>query len=144
MGAMRGRLRVLLVEDNGARESDLRAWLPDDIHLVWAKSAGQAIGVLKRDRGRVYAGILLDHDLQMQRRIGNDRTLTGQDVVRAIIDAVDTCVPILVHSMNRGGAPRMVEPLEGAGFVVTRRPWHAMTREILEGWLEEVREATED
>ena len=61
---------------------------------------GRALGILRRDPGRVYAGIVLDHDLQGQIASEADRFLTGQDVVRAILRYVSPDVPVLVHSMN--------------------------------------------
>ena len=113
-------LRLLLVEDSAIREERIRQWLPPDVHMVWAKSAGAALGVLARDRGRTYAGLLLDHDLQQQIRGGADGDLTGQDVVLRVIEVIDKDVPILVHSMNDAGGPAMAGQLEHAGFAVTR------------------------
>jgi len=37
-------LRLLLIEDNGARISQFREWLPENVVLVVAASAGRAIG----------------------------------------------------------------------------------------------------
>ena len=132
-------LRLLLVEDNKAREEQFRLWLPSDVTMVWAKCAGSAIGVLERDRGRVYAGLMLDHDLQMQRQ---DK-FTGLHVAKKVVEVIERDVPILVHSMNDRGGPEMVKTLDGAGFDVTRWPWAEMRREKFAAWLEEVREEFE-
>lgn len=45
--------RLLLIEDNVGRVQDFRAWLPPWARLVWAQSAGQALGLIRRDRGHV-------------------------------------------------------------------------------------------
>lgn len=55
--------RTLIVEDDPERANILQDWLPDNVRPVVVTSAGKAMGVLARDRGNVYAGILLDHDL---------------------------------------------------------------------------------
>ena len=56
-------IRVLLVEDDQGRVEWFRAWLPKDIRLVHARSAGLALGIIQRDCHDI-AGIMLDHDLQ--------------------------------------------------------------------------------
>ncbi len=136
-------LRVLVVEDTDARVDTFRSWLPTDIRLVHARSAGAAIGILRRDDGRTYAGIMLDHDLQEQAVTRMEEHLSGKDVVRAIIRGVHRDVPVLVHSMNSSGGPAMVDLLRGAHFEVTRIPMASMTRERLLDWLEDVRNMVE-
>lgn len=135
------RLILLVVEDNAARVEQLSAWLPQDFRLLHAPSAGQAIGILNRDRGRAFAGVLLDHDLGDQARTQVDALLSGRDVVQAVIDALDTDTPMLVHSMNTTRAPTMVERLQGAGFWVERIPFANLNRERFCGWLADVRDA---
>ena len=101
------------------------------------------MGILQRDRGRVYAGILLDHDLQEQTITQTDRLISGSDIVKVIFRNISKDVPILVHSMNISRAPIMAERLESAGFNVTRIPMEMLTeRDFLE-WLEEVRDLWE-
>lgn len=78
-------LRILIVEDDPDRARRLQSWLPEGVRTVVVASAGRALGVLHRDRGSVYAGILLDHDLQEQAATDSDRHLSGSDVVDAII-----------------------------------------------------------
>ena len=130
--------RVLLVEDDPERERLLRSWLPPGVRVVVARSAGQALGILERDRGDVYGAILLDHDLTERTVTERDRSLSGSDVVGAVVAHVDRTVPVLVHSMNPREAPGMVERLERAGFDVTRRPMAQLTREWLVHWIGEV------
>ena len=136
-------LRILIVEDDPRREQRLRAWLPPDVTPVVAPTAGTAIGILRHDRGRVYAGILLDHDLQDRRRTESDKWLSGQDVVEAIVHYVDRHVPILVHSVNAVGRQAMATRLRRAGFEVVVKPMTELTAADLDTWLGEVREAAE-
>jgi hypothetical protein len=70
------------------------------------------IGIRQRDRGRVYAGILVDHDFQEQRITQIDQILSGSDLIRVIVRNISRRVKILVHSMNISRAPLMVETLE--------------------------------
>jgi len=131
--------RLLMVEDDPERVEVIRAWLPQDFRLVVAASAGRARGVLRRDRGRVYAGIMLDLDLQLRAVHESEQFMSGRDVALDIRHNIDRSVPILVHSLNpRAGS--VVEQLEGAGFAVTRIPMEQFTREQFQEWLAEVRD----
>jgi CheY-like chemotaxis protein len=134
------RLRILLIEDDVRRVERFQAWLPKDVIVVVARSAGPAIGILERDRGAVYSGILLDHDLQERAIAGVDSHLSGSDVARAIVQYVDPGAPILVHSMNPQRAPLMAKRLDDAGFVVTQAPMETLDRDQVLAWLESVRE----
>ena len=136
-------LRILIVEDDPQREQRLRSWLPPDVRPVVAATAGAAIGILRHDRGRVYAGVLLDHDLQERRHAESDRYLCGQDVVEAIVQHVDRRVPILVHSVNAVGRQAMAARLRRAGFDVLIRPMNELKSADLEAWLADAREASE-
>lgn len=136
--------RLLIIEDDLARIEQFAAWLPSDIKTVVAPSAGTALGILQRDRGTVYSGIMLDHDLQGRARTERDRTLSGSDLIEAIIRNVSNDVPILVHSMNPVRASAMVERLESAGFSVDRIPMLSLTKELLSKWLDEARSVWED
>jgi CheY-like chemotaxis protein len=138
MAAVR-RLRVLIIEDDRGRVRTFKSWLPEDVIPVVAWSAGRALGILERDRGNVYAGILLDHDLQQLAATGADEYLSGTQVVEAIVRNVSTEVPILVHSMNPARAPVMARRLAEAGFSVTQVPMEALDRERLGEWLQDVR-----
>lgn len=141
------RIHILLIEDDNNRVETFNSWLPDDMHIVHAGSAGRALGILKRD-SYAYAGILLDHDLHGQIVTKEDFLLSGSTVVAMIIDAIPPArrqeIPILVHSMNPADAPRMVIRLTTAGFSVTRLPMVELTKELFLEWLEEVRECLED
>jgi len=142
-GLKRRSLIILLVEDDKRRWELFDDWCPEGVHLAWAESAGVALGMIKRDAGRIYSGVLLDHDLQMRKKGGIDGTLCGQDVVLSMIEHLDKDIPILVHSMNPAGGAAMVRQLETAGFVVTRSEWAGMTKGIFDEWLEEVFEGVE-
>ncbi len=133
--------RILIVEDNTQREELLRSWIPSDIRVVIARSAGRAIGILERDRGRVYSGIVLDHDLQEKAATEADRYLSGQDLVERIISNVSTDVPILVHSVNASRGWVMVVRLQKKGFDVTHIPMNRLTARAFEEWIGDVREA---
>jgi CheY-like chemotaxis protein len=136
-------LRILLIEDDNGRARKIREWLPEDVRLVHAGSAGRAIGILQRDRD-AYAGIMLDHDLQGNIATEMDFFLSGTNVVKSIIANVPNDTPVLVHSMNPEDAPKMVLALTKSGFSVTRLPMVVMTKSDLNVWIEEVRENWED
>lgn len=134
-------MRILIIEDNAQREKLLRSWIPPDARVVIAKSAGRAIGILERDRGRVYSGIVLDHDLQEKPATEADRYLSGQDLVDRIISNVSRDVPILVHSVNASQGWVMAVRLQKQGFEVTHIPMSLLTAGVFEEWVQEVREA---
>lgn len=136
-------LRILLVEDDNNRVKMFQSWLPDDVRLVHAGSADRAMGILQRDRD-VYAGIMLDHDLQIQIATERDFFLSGSNVVEWIIALVRPNIPVLVHSINPADAPQMVKRREKAGFSVIRMPIAELTEEQFTAWLHEVSECRED
>jgi hypothetical protein len=107
---------------------------------VIARSAGTAMGILKRDKRKVYAGIVLDHDLEKRPASESDLFLCGQDVVDAIIMNVSREVLLLIHSVNETQASVMHTMLEEAGFAVERIPMDVLTRESFNEWLDNVRE----
>jgi CheY-like chemotaxis protein len=133
-----------MVEDSSTRIELLKSWLPEDVKAVVASSAGKALGVLKRDRGQVYSGILLDHDLQEQAVTATDLGLSGTDIVKSIAANVSRLVPVLIHSMNIERAQGMVGVLEGWGFMVTRIPMDRLTKDAFLNWIGEVRNVWED
>ena len=134
-------MRILIIEGNTQREELLRSWIPPDARAVIARSAGRAIGILERDRGRVYSGIVLDHDLQEKPATEADRYLSGQDLVDRIISNVSRDVPILVHSVNASQGWVMAVRLQKQGFEVTHIPMSLMTARAFEEWVQEGREA---
>jgi CheY-like chemotaxis protein len=133
-------VRILLIEDDPIRIALFQEWLPADARLVVASSAGKAVGILRRDRGRVYAGLLLDHDLQEQTITQMDRHLSGSDLIQVIVHNVSKEVPILVHSMNISRAPLMVKTLEAEGFMVTRIPMSCLSKADFMEWIEDAQD----
>jgi CheY-like chemotaxis protein len=133
-------LRLLIIEDDAKRESTLRSWLPPEVKPVVATSAGQAIGILRRDAGCVYSGILLDHDLQDRVASEADQFLCGQDVVKTIAEFINHRVPILVHSVNASQSAVMARQLQTCGFEVTKIPMKQLTPTLFGQWLSEILE----
>jgi len=136
--------RILMVEDDPKRAEKLAAWMSRDVRLVVVTSVGKAIGLLKRDRGNVYAGMMLDHDLHEQAVLGTDLKLTGKHVADAIIQYISRNVPILVHSGNIAEAPILKKQLLQAGFDVTQIPMFQLKKEALNEWVEDVYELWEE
>jgi len=126
---------LLLIEDNPARARTIQGWIPEGVRCVLVTSAGRALGLIKRDAGRVYGGILLDHDLQEQTVAQDEYLLSGSDLLDHIIRHVSKDVPILIHSMNMLQGPSMARKLEAAGFSVTRIPMSDLTEEAFSEWL---------
>ena len=135
---------ILLVEDNPQRIKWFQDHLPIAYRLVSVRNGGNALGMLERDSGHVYGGILLDHDLQMKHVASSDRDITGSQVINALIGHIAKSVPILVHSMNLGKAPTMVLKLTEAGYAVTRKSWFEIDVSSYHEWLEEVKDAWDE
>jgi CheY-like chemotaxis protein len=133
-------LRLLLVEDDPDRITRFTAWCPPDARLVVARGGGRALGLLERDPGRVYAGLLLDHDLPGQAVNDAERLVTGTQVVQGVLRCLDPEIPILIHSMNRGAARRMATTLTAGGFEVSVIPMTDLTQDRFLAWLDTVRE----
>jgi hypothetical protein len=136
--------RLLLIEDDIGRVEDFRGWLPSWAMLVWAQSAGAALGVIRRDSGRVYGGVLLDHDLEQRAKTMDDESLSGTDVALALVQHFSTDVPILIHSMNQVHVPRVARQLEDRGFWVTRIPFKNLSEARFRAWLDEARDIWEE
>jgi len=98
------------------------------------------MGILKKDKGIVYAGIMLDHDLEKRPVYETDLRLCGQDVVHLIVENIPRHVPILIHSCNPSEAPVMHSLLENAGFAAERISMNELTKESFNEWLDYVRE----
>jgi hypothetical protein len=135
--------RLLLIEDDIGRVADFRTWCPAWAKLVWAQSAGAALGLIRRDPGRVYGGILLDHDLGQRAITHEVESLSGTDVALALVQYFSSEIPILIHSTNQAQVPRVVRQLEERGFWVTRIPFYEMGEERFRAWLDEAREIWE-
>lgn len=140
MSRPRPVFRLLVVEDDSDRMDMFRSWVPSDVHIVWARSAGVAIGLIRRDSSADYGGVLLDHDLQQQVITADDRDLSGSNVAQELIMNKYFDVPILVHSTNQRAAPRMVSQLSHAGFWVTHPPMYQLTPELFCKWVLEAKE----
>lgn len=140
---MTAHLRLLLVEDNPERIATFTSWVPPTVRLLVANSAGKAIGILQRDRGRVFVAIALDHDLNEQAITSRDLDLSGKDVMKAIALHVSRDTPILVHSMNVSGGPTMAAGLRQAGFEVTQIRMQALDEQSFRSWLAEAVELWE-
>lgn len=138
------RLRLLVIEDNRERIEIIKEWLPEDFIPVFASSAGRAIGILNYDKGRVYTGIMLDHDLGEQAVTEEDFSLSGSDVVKVVLKNVHLDTPVFVHSMNVTRAAGLVRRLEAAGFYVTRIPFPSLTKKRFLEWLEEIHDLWKD
>jgi CheY-like chemotaxis protein len=130
--------RILLVEDSDARSETLRSWIPANIRVVWAKTGGDAVGILSRDGGATYAGIMLDHDLHQQLRDQGGKQLTGADVARKIAEHVSPDTLIFLHSMNPERRGDILTVLQAAGFEVTQVPMRQLDAGTLQSWLEGV------
>lgn len=123
---------ILLVEDNNERGEKLQALIPPQARCIWAKSAGAAIGVLRRD---ALVGILLDHDLEGE---FFGFRLDGQSVAKMVCETQSnkTC-RVFIHSQNTIGAHLMLGILRQAGFEVDRCPWSDDAVPVIREWLEE-------
>ncbi len=137
-------LKILIVEDDRKREKLFECWMPHGFRAIFAKTAGAALGMLERDRGYVYAGICLDHDLQQRAVIVSDYDLSGSTVVRAVVRHISPDVPVLIHSRNLKRSSYMARKLVDAGFDAVRIPMDELGCERFQGWLEEVKETWED
>jgi hypothetical protein len=124
---------LLLVEDDDRRAAAIKAGIPPDIHCVWTKSAGAALGVLKRDK---FSGIMLDFDLY--RSAHGDPQFNGESVAAGICETQSRHCEIFIHSQNPSGARKAFELLKQAGFSVEQCPWSAEAAKPLKWWLEEL------
>ena len=132
---------ILLVEDNIARIKWFQNHLPIGFRIVVPRSAGTALGIISKDSGHTYGGILLDHDLHMRQIVSSDHNFSGTNVVDAIIQYIDNDVPIMIHSMNPAKSPEMARKLDTARFEVTKTRWFDMTEENYLDWLDIVQES---
>ena len=132
-------IRILIIEDNEERIDLFKRWMPADVQAIFVKGAGRAVRVIELDKGSVYAGICLDHDLDEQVVAEGEYGVNGVEVVRRVVRNISRDVPILVHSMNFGGGTSMVRMLQAQGFSVTRTPFSQMEKDVFREWLEDVR-----
>lgn len=92
---------IIAIETDQARVRRVESWLPANVRLVVPTSGSVAEAVLRRDKGGVYCGLMLDHDLDAD-PVGWNRPSTT--LLATIIECVDRHVPVLVHSLNPAGA----------------------------------------
>lgn len=125
---------VLLVEDDPERAAKIQSCVPAEMRCIWARSAGVAIGILRRD---TFSALLLDHDLEPNSHTSG---LDGQAVVKIVCETQprDTC-SVFVHSQNRIGGPAMVTYLQQRGFKVERCSWCDEALPVIQEWLESIR-----
>ncbi len=135
---------TLIIEDDPARQRRLLSWMPDGYRSVTAESAGKALALLSKKYVDEYAAIVLDHDLQQQTIIPEDRQMSGTTLVGAIITNVPRWVPILIQSVNVSRGPEMRTRLKKAGFSVEFIPMPTLTAEVFEPWVREAVELWDD
>ena len=124
---------ILLAEDDPERAAEIQVCMPVGARCIWAKSAGAAIGVLKRDK---LVGVMLDHDLDSDPQAS---ALDGRKVARVVCETQSrsTC-SVFVHSQNRIGGAAMVSYLQQAGFRVERCAWCDEAIPVIKEWLDSV------
>ena len=115
-----------------------------DVFVSVVTDVVAAMDQIKRDRERVYAGIILEHDLQEELTVASSMYLCGNDVVNVVIANIDKSVPILVHSMNPSQAVVMARLLESKGFANTRIPISELTEKKLFEWVQDARKLWEE
>jgi CheY-like chemotaxis protein len=125
-----GRKLILLVEDDPDRAEKIQSCVPGSARCIWARSAGAAIGILRRD---AFACVLLDHDLEPDPRSSG---LDGRAVAKAVCETQSraTC-NVLVHSQNVIRGASMLSYLKQAGFRTERCPWSDDTPPLIREWL---------
>jgi hypothetical protein len=144
--AVRFPARILLVEDSADRHGWFKARIDvvPNARLVWARTGAAAITILSKERPNTYAGVLLDYDLHQQAP-DPSFNVRGDRVVNLVRSTIDPATPILVHSMNPAGGPKMFELLVAEGFSdVERIPFADLDTEKFVKWLEKVREYAEE
>ena len=120
---------VLLVEDDDERAGEIKRCVPHQLKCVHARSAGAAIGILRRDQ---FTAILLDFDLY--RSAHGDPQFTGETVAKVICETQTRSCQIFVHSQNPLGGPRVFAMLKQAGFSVEQFPWSSQAIGPLTSW----------
>lgn len=132
--------RILLIEDSVERIDTFRRWLAGtEFVLIEASSGGRAKGILRKGMTEGIAGLCLDHDLDLQPMTDVDLHLSASHLLEAIAASLPRQTPILIHSMNAAKPVGMEKRLISAGFSVTRIRMVALTQELFDQWLDEVR-----
>lgn len=125
--------RLLVIEDNERRVGHMRHWCPEGVTIVHVKEGGVALRMIELDAAPgTYIGVCLDHDLDLQ---AHGYPVPGRDVAERMVRNWRDRPPVLVHSMNPGGAAGMMHLLSGAGFPVTRIPMADLTEKKFREWV---------
>ena len=124
---------VLLVEDDDERAAKTEQCVPHQVRCVRARSAGTAIGILRRDK---FTGILLDFDLYLSAH-GHPQ-FTGESVAHTICETQPRACQIFVHSQNPTGARHVFALLKEAGFAVEQFPWSSEAIGPLTSWFRDL------
>jgi CheY-like chemotaxis protein len=136
-------LKILIIEDDSKCISQLEEWLPADFQGIFVKSVGRATELLERDNCRdnshVYAGIVLDLDLQQQLATEADQDFSGSTIIKAIIRYLSADIPVLVFSRTLKRVIHMEDKLSDEGFIVTKIPMDQMDKDLVLRWLGGVR-----
>ena len=129
--------RIWLIEDNPVRIEMFRQWIEGTpFLLVSASSGGQALGLV-RHGGESLAGICLDFDLNMATHAEGEAHVNGAAIANAIVQKIPRHIPVLIHSMNVAGAPRMLHQLTSEGFSATRITFENLSKGKFLDWLQE-------
>jgi CheY-like chemotaxis protein len=126
---------ILLIEDDSKRADRFKNLAPPGIRIVHARTAGLAIGILRRDR---FKAIILDHDLSKSGITAQDNSLSGSDLVEIIVTSQKRGLPILIHTISREGGPLMAKRLTAEGFDVMRCPYPELSDEVIKKWFQEI------
>jgi hypothetical protein len=137
---------IAILEDNGPRVAEMRAWLAEtlsDCEAVFFDNANEIIAWLSEHLGRASL-ISLDHDLLL--RTADGRWVdggTGREVVAFLVGSAPAC-PVLVHSSNEVAAQGMlgalrknkwkcaqVRPYEDVAWI--RQAWAEAVARLLDG-----------
>ena len=135
------KLRILIVDDETERRATLARYIGSSATVVECESAGGAIGLLRRDCGAVYCGIMLDYDLGGRKGASGGPFLSGEDVADALCQYIDRSVRVFIHSNAKSHTPALANRLRQAGFEVERVSFDDTTESIVREWVDEIVEA---
>lgn len=128
--ARKGGRSLLLIEESPHRIETFVEWLADtEFQLIVGRTRGEARHALTSLGARKIWGVLLDQDYD------------GVGLMRLIARNVRSGAPVLIHSHKASTSGRMHEYFKSAGFSVTRIRFAALTKEVFDDWLQDVRES---
>lgn len=124
--------RVLVVEDDPNRLQKFEQLLGQVVRLVPVTTPAAALGLLERTKPEEYAGVMMDYDLEINRKFAHPpRMENGLAVAELLAKKVAPDTEILVHSMNVFHRDKIVEFLRGEGFSVQLLPYVECDRDWL-------------